>query len=89
MNSSWVKKITFWVEIVVVMAISIVFFEYLLQPTLANLNPMFADQYVPLEERSLRAPDTPAEVALIITGLIVWVLYMELRLKIDQYMSNS
>lgn len=83
------KKITFWVEIVVVIVISIGFFEYLLQPILANLNPMFADQYVPLEERSLRAPDTPVGVALIITGLVIWVLYMSLRFKIDQYISNS
>lgn len=64
------------VNVIVLLAISIIVFNYAIQPVLVSIDPMFADQYVPPGETTRRVPATPDEWATLGTSLIVLVIYI-------------
>lgn len=73
-----VSRIKSLIGSIVIFAISIAFFEIVVQPVLAFIHPMFADQAA-ITFPSRATPTTPAQWALLITVVIVLILSWMVR----------
>ena len=78
-----VKEAPVALDAVIGITIWIPLFEYVVQPVLVNFNPIFRDQSVPLAQRSRIAPDTPGEIALVVTGIAFLMMWMLVKFKIE------
>lgn len=64
-------------------------FEFAVQPALVNIDPMFADQDLPVGEATGRGPETPAELAGYITIFVVGYILIVIKDKIKDIFDNS
>lgn len=70
-ENGWIGTIRNLSIPVVIVAVSWLTFEFVIQPVLVSINPIFADQHVsPTEILIGHAPETPAQVAFFVTVLI-------------------
>jgi hypothetical protein len=88
MSRNWIGKIKYTIEVLVLLAIIGVIFEFAIQPALVSIDPMFADQNLPVGEATGRGPETPSEVALYITLFIGGIVYISIKDKIKEYISS-
>jgi hypothetical protein len=88
MSRSWLQKIKFTIEAIFVVIIVGLFFELTLQPILVGIDPMFADQNLPVGETTGRGPETPAEAALYATIFIGCIVYYLVKGEIKDYISG-
>ena len=66
------------IEAIIMFALSVIVFEIVVQPVLVFIHPMFSDQLIiSLTGRGGSTP--PAEIALLVTMLVVFVLYWAIR----------
>lgn len=70
------------IEAMIVFGILWFVFWHVAQPVLANIYPMFAPQYVSPAEQAGRAPETPAQVALFVFGLVGYFVYVNIKYSI-------
>lgn len=86
----WVKEVPLALHAIVILVISIPLFNFAVQPVLVSIDPMFAEQHVPLSQRSRLAPDTPGEIALVGFALILSTLYIIIKREIEvEYFGND
>ena len=87
---SWVKDAPVGLHAIFILIVAILLFDHAVQPVLVTIDPMFAEQSVPLSQRSRIAPDTPGEVAGLVSVLTLWFSYMYAKFKIeDRYLDGS
>lgn len=85
----WVKM-PVALDVIVIFVITILLFNYAVQPVLVSIGPMFADQSVPLSQTSRIGLETPGEIAGLVFGLSLFVMYMTVKFKLeDRYLDSS
>lgn len=89
MSSSWIKKIKYTIEVLFVVAILGLLFKSMIQPVLVSIDPMFANQNLPIGEATGRGPETPAEVALYATIIIGFIVYELVKGEIKDYIFDN
>ncbi|RRJ30727.1 hypothetical protein [Halocatena pleomorpha] len=88
MFEDWKGKIIFGVESIILVLLFGTVFNYILQPFLASIHPIFTPQHVPIENRSFRGPDTPAGAAGYLLAGICFYIYSTIKYKIYDYISS-
>lgn len=89
MSRNWIGKIKYAIEILCIIIIVGLIFELAIQPALVSIDPMFADQDLPVGEATGRGPETPAEVALYATIFIVGYIILAIKDKMKEYIFGS
>ena len=79
----WVKEVPLALHAIIIFVITIPIFNHAIQPMLISLDPMFAEQSVPLSERSRIAPDTPAEITEMLSIMLFITIYVVIKRKIE------
>lgn len=87
MFDGWKGKVIFAIEMMAVVLIFSIIFNNIIHPILASIHPMFTPQQVPIENRSLRGPDTPAEVIGFILAGASALIYYRIKWRIVDYLS--
>lgn len=75
MTVSRMKQIRYAIELLFVVAIIALSFQFIIQPALVSIDPMFADH----RDSTVRVPDTPADVAFLVTSCIGMGVYIVRR----------
>lgn len=70
-----ISDIKEWIDVIIVIIISFVAFENIIQPILVSIDPMFADQPAKVEGVT-RYLNTPAEWSLLATAIVIMLIYM-------------
>lgn len=85
MFEGWKSKAGHLAELLIICFISINIFNYIVQPLLVSIDPIFAYQDLPLGEAVGRGPETPAELAGMISVAIIMYAYYTLRFKFIRF----
>lgn len=88
MATGWKSKFFRSIEVLILVVLSILLFEYVLHPVLIDIDPMFSWQHA-AGDIGGRAPDSPAGAALAITFAIIWFGYSWVKYRVDVYITGE